>query len=403
VSDEPSSFRQDPIRTLRAWWTDTERADRLVYGAIAAVVVLLTVGVAIGSIGIRYVAGLLVLVAMYSLLTTGLNVQWGYAGLINFSVIAFWGIGAYTAMLVSSANSPLELGWHPATAIPLAIMAGTVVAVFIGIPTLRLREDYLAIASLGLAEVVRLILLNERQWTAGSQGISGIPVPLSWLPLGTRTVVLLIGAVLLLAVYLFARRIHRSPWGRVQRTVRADEDLAEALGKDSYRLKMQAFVIGSVVMTLSGVLYVFYAQFLGPADLLPLETFYVWVALILGGTGSDRGALLGGAVIVLIREGTRFLSGTTAFDLLQTGLEVVGILTHINTASLRLFAVGVLIVLVIRYRPEGLLPPREELIWPDAKRRADISTDRRAAHGDAPGAVSEPVPETGSDDEGGER
>lgn len=397
-----AGLRSDPIGWVRDWWNSAERADRFVFAGIAAFAVLLVVLMGLGVLGVRYVAGLLVLVSMYAMLTTGLNVQWGYAGLINFSVIAFWGIGAYTAMLVSSANSPLELGWHPATAIPLAIVAGTVVAVFIGIPTLRLREDYLAIASLGLAEVVRLILLNERQWTAGSQGISGISVPLSWLPVGTRTVVLILAAVFLLAVFLFVRRIHRSPWGRVQRTIRADEDLAEALGKDSYRLKMQAFVIGSVIMTLSGVLYVFYAQFLGPSDLLPLETFYVWVALILGGTGSDRGALLGGLVIVTIREGTRFLSGTTAFDLLTRGLEFVGVLTHINTASLRLFLVGLLIVAVIRYRPEGLLPPRDELIWPAAKRQADTGRGGRSAHGDYAGAVSDETDEASATEDGGD-
>lgn len=381
------TLRTDPIGSLRGWWNEATLADRVVYAGIAVFATLLLVGMAIGAVGVSYVAGLLVLVAMYSLLTTGLNIQWGYAGLINFSVIAFWGIGAYTAMLVSSANSPLELGWHPATAIPLAIVAGTVVAVFIGIPTLRLREDYLAIASLGLAEVVRLVLLNERQWTAGSQGISGIPIPLSWLPVGNRTVVLILAALFLATVFLFVRRIHRSPWGRVLRTIRADEDLAEALGKDTYWLKMQAFVIGSVVMALSGVLYVFYAQYLGPGDLLPLETFYVWVALILGGTGSDKGALLGGLVLVTIREGTRFISGTTAFELLTRGLEFLGVLSHMNTSSLRLFLVGVLIVLVIRYRPQGLLPPREELIWPDAKRQVGDGREGRKAHADGPGAV----------------
>lgn len=400
MSDD--GFRSDPGGWVRNWWNETERADRFVFAGIAAFAVLLVILIGLGILAVRYVAGLLVLVSMYAMLTTGLNVQWGYTGLINFSVIAFWGIGAYTAMLVSSMNSPLELGWHPATAIPLAIVAGTVVAVFIGIPTLRLREDYLAIASLGLAEVVRLILLNERQWTAGSQGISGIPVPLSWLPVGTRTVVLILAAIFLLAVFLFVRRIHRSPWGRVQRTIRADQDLAETLGKDSYRLKMQSFVIGSVIMTLSGVLYVFYAQFLGPSDLLPLETFYVWVALILGGTGSDRGALLGGLVIVTIREGTRFLSGTTAFDLLTRALEFIGVLTHINTASLRLLLVGLLIVAVIRYRPEGLLPPRDELIWPAAKRQANTDTGGRSAHGDYAGAVSDETDGASATEDGGD-
>jgi len=363
--------------------------ERNVLIGLAVFFGLLFVSMLAGVIQPRYLFFLLSLAGMYVLLTMGLNVQWGYAGLINFSVIAFWGIGAYAAMLVASPNSPLGLEWHPAVGIPLAILAGAVVAVFIGIPTLRLREDYLAIASLGLAEVVRLVLLNEREWTAGSRGISGVPVPLSGLPLGTRTTALLIGAVMLGLVYLFVRRIHRSPWGRVQRTIRADEDLAEALGKDSYRMKMQAFVIGSVVMALSGVLWVYHAQFLGPGDLLPLETFYVWVALILGGTGSDRGALLGGLVIVTIREGTRFVSGTTAYGLLTDGLAFVGIFPNINTSSMRLLLVGVLIVLVIRYRSEGLLPPREELIWPEGLKRSDRDTGgRREAHAGGSGAVS---------------
>lgn len=382
-------LREDPTGAVRERWAAAERADRIVYLLVGAFLLSILGGMATGSIGPRYVAGLLVLVAMYALLTTGLNVQWGYAGLINFSVIAFWGIGAYAAMLVASPNSPLGLEWHPAVGIPLAILAGAVVAVFIGVPTLRLREDYLAIASLGLAEVVRLVLLNERDWTAGSRGISGVPVPLSGLPLGTRTTVLLIGAATLALVYLFVRRIHRSPWGRVQRTIRADEDLAEALGKDSYRMKMQAFVIGSVIMALSGVLWVYHAQFLGPSDLLPLETFYVWVALILGGTGSDRGALLGGLVIVTIREGTRFVSGTSAYGLLTDGLAYVGIFPNINTSSMRLLLVGVLIVLVIRYRSEGLLPPREELIWPEGLKRSGRDAEgRREAHAGGSGAVS---------------
>ncbi|WP_290814477.1 branched-chain amino acid ABC transporter permease [Halovivax sp.] len=357
----------DPVATIRSRWDAAERADRVVYALVLATVASLLVGMATGVVSVMYVAGLLILIAMYGLLSVGLNIQWGYAGLINFSVVAFFGLGAYAAMLVSSPQSPLELGWHPAVAIPLAIVVAAIVAVAIGIPTLRLRADYLAIATLGLAEVVRLIILHERQWTAGSQGISIMPVPLEWLPVGRRWVVLFLALAFLTAVILFARRIHRSPWGRAQRTIRADEDLAQALGKNTYRLKMQAFVIGSVVMSLAGVLYVFHNQFLTPGMLLPIETFYVWVALILGGTGSERGALLGGVIIVAIRQGTRFASDTAAFDLLSGALATVGVFPYLNSASLRLFLVGVLIVLVIRFRPEGMLPPRDELIWPDSR------------------------------------
>jgi len=368
---------------------DQRRVERLTNYGIAAVAVLLVAGVLVGLVSPTYLLYLVSLAGMYALLSLGLNVQWGYAGLINFSVAAFFGLGAYVPALLSASGSPLPWDVSPIAGLFVAVVLTVVLALAIGIPTLSLREDYLAIASLGLAEVVRLVLLNEREWTAGSRGISGVPVPLSGLPLGTRTTALLIGAVMLGLVYLFVRRIHRSPWGRVQRTIRADEDLAEALGKDSYRMKMQAFVIGSVVMALSGVLWVYHAQFLGPGDLLPLETFYVWVALILGGTGSDRGALLGGLVIVTIREGTRFVSGTTAYGLLTDGLAFVGIFPNINTSSMRLLLVGVLIVLVIRYRSEGLLPPREELIWPEGLKRSDRDTGgRREAHAGGSGAVS---------------
>lgn len=390
MSDVAAS-RRDPLGELRSRWDRAERADRVVYGLVLLTVAVLVVGMVVGSFSVMWVAGLVILAAMYGLLSIGLNIQWGYAGLINFSVVAFFGLGAYTAMLVSSPQSPLEgwnpaaaipyvgediavhlsfleLGMHPAVAIPLAMVVAAVVAVAIGVPTLRLRADYLAIATLGLAEVVRLIILNERQWTAGSRGISTIPVPLDWLPVGQRWVVLFVSILLLCGVYLFARRIHRSPWGRAQRTIRADEDLAQALGKNTYRLKMQAFVIGSVVMALAGVLYAFHIQFLTPNMLLPIETFYVWVALILGGTGSERGALLGGIIIVAIRQGTRFASDTRAFDLLTDALATVGVFPYFNSASLRLFLVGVLIVLVIRFRPQGMLPPREELIWPDSRK-----------------------------------
>jgi branched-chain amino acid transport system permease protein len=141
--------------------------------------------------------------------------------------------------------------------------------------------------------------------------------------------------------------MHRSPWGRVLRTIRSDEDLAEALGKNTYAFRMQAFVLGSVVAMLAGVYYAYSNYYLTPDIFDPIYTFYAWIAVILGGSGSNRGALFGGVVIVTIVEGTRSLG--------------IG-------ASWRLFAVGMLIVLVMRFRPQGVLPPRDELIWPGARR-----------------------------------
>lgn len=339
--------------------------ERWVLVGLAVIALLLVVGVVTGVLELAFLLPTLALTGMWALLALGLNVQWGYAGLINFSVAAFWGIGMYSVALFTAPGSPLGLNQGFFVALVVAIVASTVVALLIGIPTLRLRTDYLAIASLGLAEVIRLIILNEREITAGSQGIS-VDALFPWLvtfldnlfapdapafPYRGLVDLLLVGFAVIL-VYAFLRRIHQSPWGRLVRTIRSDEDLAEALGKNTYRYKMQAFVIGSVLMALAGVFYAYQFRYVAPGDLEPISTFYVWVAVILGGTGSNRGAVLGAVTIILIREGTRFLDG------IGLGLDF---------ASLRLLLVGLLIIVVVRYRSEGLLPPRRELIWPAAR------------------------------------
>lgn len=334
-------------------------AERNVLTALVAFVALLVLSALTGFIRPAYLLYLLALGGMYLLLSMGLNVQWGYTGLINFSVAAFFGLGAYGTALVSSSDSPVLGGYSPLLGLVVGLLLAGVVAVLIGIPTLNLREDYLAIASLGLAEVVRMIINNEDQWTRGGTGMSGIPrffdgwPLLGDLPRGVPTAALNLAlvAVFVAAVYLFLRRIHRSPWGRVQRTIRADEDLAKALGKDTYRFKMESFVIGSLVMALAGVFFAHLQLFISPGALDPTQTFYVWIAVILGGTGSDRGAMFGGFVIIAIQEGTRRLDGFLPID----------------AGPVRLFLVGLIIVAIVRFRPQGLLPPQHELIWPGAR------------------------------------
>ncbi len=333
-------------------------AEANVVTGILGFVALLVLATAAGVISPTYLLYLLSLAGMYLLLSMGLNVQWGYTGLINFSVAAFFGLGAYGTALMSSSDAPILGGYPPILGLFVGLALAGVVAVLIGIPTLNLRADYLAIASLGLAEVVRVVFTNEGQWTGGAVGLSGIPRFFDgWPVLGTLSrglptaaANLLLVSTFVVVVYLFLRRIHRSPWGRVQRTIRADEDLAKALGKDTYRFKMESFVIGSMVMALAGVFYAHLQLYLSPGVMLPTQTFYVWIAVILGGTGSDRGAMFGGFVIIAIQEGTRFIGG---------GLPI-------DAGPLRLFLIGLIIILVIRTRPEGLLPPQRELVWPGA-------------------------------------
>jgi neutral amino acid transport system permease protein len=342
--------------------------EQIAYYTIGAVAALLVVGVLTGLVSPAYLLSLLSLAAMYGLLSLGLNVQWGYTGLINFSVAAFFGIGAYVPVLLAANDSPLSVGLPPILGLFVAVVAVVLLALAIGIPTLSLREDYLAIASLGLAEVVRLIFRNESQWTKGTSGILSIPsffegVPFMETfaqsmptvqagiytlsaPFWANLLNFLLASSFVLAAYVVLRRVHRSPWGRVLRTIRSDEDLAEALGKNTFAFRMQAFVLGSLVMMLAGVFYAFSQGVLLPDIYDPIFTFYAWIAVILGGSGSNRGALFGGVVLVAIIEGTRTFG--------------VG-------ASTRLLLVGALIILVMRFRPQGVLPPREELIWPGAR------------------------------------
>ena len=361
------------------YWSDLTRAEQGVTASIALFAAVLLVGLVTGGLNPTYFLFLVGLAGMYALMSLGLNSQWGFSGLINFSVAAFFGIGAYGAALMTSDSAPILGGFDPLFGLVVALSVAAVMAVLIGVPTLRLRADYLAIASLGLAEVVRLLVLNEREWTNGSGGVRGIPrffdnwpvlstfpeampgleiviVPGSPIELGTPFYQMVLNislvVVFVAASYLVLRRAHRSPWGRVLRTIRSDEDLARALGKNTYSFKMQSFVLGSVIMALAGVFYAHLNLFVSPGDLNPITTFYVWVAVILGGSGSNRGALFGGVVVVTIREGTRFLN------------EFAWI--PFDTAPLRLLMIGVLIVLVMKFRPQGLLPPQRELIWPDA-------------------------------------
>jgi len=371
------------------YWSDLTRAEQGVTGSIALFAAVLLVGLVTGGLNPTYFLFLVGLAGMYALMSLGLNSQWGFSGLINFSVAAFFGIGAYGAALMTSDSAPILGGFDPILGLVVALSLAAVMAVLIGVPTLRLRADYLAIASLGLAEVVRLLVLNERQWTNGSGGVRGIPrffdgwPVLSTFPqampgleiviilgspieLGTPFYQMLLNislvAIFVGASYLVLRRAHRSPWGRVLRTIRSDEDLARALGKNTYSFKMQSFVLGSVIMALAGVFYAHLNLFVSPGDLNPITTFYVWVAVILGGSGSNRGALFGGIVVVTIREGTRFLN------------EFAWI--PFDTAPLRLLMIGVLIVLVMKFRPQGILPPQRELIWPDAIEGLETEPER---------------------------
>ena len=189
-----------------------------------------------------------------------------------------------------------------------------VLGLMIGLITLNLRSDYLAIASIGIAEIVRLVLKNEEWLTGGVRGIAGIPRPLDGIVPGADALVLLALVVALIGIAYWAlERIYRSPWGRVQRAIRDNETAARAMGKNSLVFRLQAFVIGCALMGLSGAVYAHFVGFISPEAFDPVfATFIVWVMLIAGGSGNNRGAILGAFVIWGVWSGTQMLDQPAA-------------------------------------------------------------------------------------------
>lgn len=305
---------------------------------------------------LAFFVNMLTLAGIFSLLALGLNLQWGKTGLFNISVAAFWGIGAYTAALITKAPEAstafgfdLPYLWVPALGIPIplppavimaALVAG-VVSALIAIPTLRLRADYLAIATLGLAEIIRLVLLNEGWLAGGGQGTS-VRNPIIALD---YTQLILFAAVLITlgVVYWLLETANESPWGRVLTAIREDEDVAKATGKNTFSYKMQAFVLGSMIMGAAGAFTALRINFLVPKQFNPEWTFYIWIAVIVGGSGNNKGAILGGVFLTLLLQVPRFL-----VDYVPEGLGNV-------VVNFRLLLIGTVLIVIMTYRPQGLL------------------------------------------------
>lgn len=298
---------------------------------------------------ILYLVGVLTLGGIYAILTLGLNAQWGITGLLNIGVAGFFATGAYASAILTAPTAaghlggfglPIWIGWL------VAMLAAGLIAWPIGRICLRLRSDYLAIATIGIAELLRLVYRNEDWLTGGTRGITPIPRPFDgWDPVLAQYLFLAVVALMVLAVYLALERAVSSPWGRMMRAVRDNELAANAMGKDIEKRRLEAFVLGSMIMGLGGAVTASYLKFFGPDATDPLlATFLVWVMLILGGSGNNRGAILGAVVIWFIWSSTEILTDVLPDELAS------------RTAYIRIFLIGLLLQLVLRFRPEGILP-----------------------------------------------
>ncbi|MBS3736710.1 branched-chain amino acid ABC transporter permease [Candidatus Bipolaricaulota bacterium] len=304
---------------------------------------------------LSYFVSYLIMASTYGIAALALNLQWGFTGLMNFGIGTFYFVGAYTSALLTTSASPDYVGGF---GLPFivgligAVALSGLLAYLLAFPALRLRGGFFAISMLAISETIRLIVKNEKWLTNGVWGIRGIPQPTrnlvgadlsEWIYLG-------IAGILLYVFYRLTEVGVRSPWGRMLNAVREDEKMAEMSGKNSWNVKMQSFVFGSMIMGVAGALYAHYVGFISPSSFTPLmATFIVWLMILLGGTGSNKGVIFGAFVVWGVWIGSEFF-----IDFLPSGIT--------NKAGfVRMLLMGILLDAILLLRPQGLFG-REKII-----------------------------------------
>ena len=297
-----------------------------------------------------YLVFFTVVALTYALACLGLNLHWGATGLFNVGVAGFVAVGAYTSAILTAPPSPDRLGglaWPIAVGWVGAALAAGVVALGVGLVTLRLRHDYLAIATFGIAVTIQLLAVNLIPLTGGPFGIHGVPRPFSGLvaaPLGRNVAYVTLVIALVAGVYLALERLVQSPWGRVLRGIREDEAAAAALGKPAAVFRLEAFTLGAMVMGLAGAVYAHFIGFVAPEDFLSILTFQVWTMLVVGGSGNNRGAIAGAVAVWALWTA----SGAALTAVLPQELQA-------RSAALQTVVIGVVLAAVLLVRPRGLL------------------------------------------------
>ena len=307
-----------------------------------------------------------ILAGIYGIFTLGLQLNVGYTGVLNFGQVGFMAIGAYAAIFFV-----VELGWSYVIALPASALLAIIVGLIIGIPSLRLRADYFAIATIAFSEIIRYVAQNARGVTGGNQGTISLELEhdrfftdpwfdaSDWIeetlldPLG------LTGSEfsdlpLFLAVWVTAAALAvglhfliRSPWGRVLRAIREDEDAARALGKNAFSYKLQSLAIAAVLGAIAGWFLAFSFESVSQDAFEPLYTFLGFAALILGGLASFGGVLVGSVVLWTLLEGMRFLELPLSAD---------------KVSALRFIVVGLILIALMAFRPQGAFGKREEMV-----------------------------------------
>ncbi len=422
------SDETDAAYTRPAWADDLLLILKIVLATYVAFAVIgLLTGVSVNAI-VGFLRTVTFYAAVYALVVLALNLHWGYTGLFNIGVAGFMAVGVYTMAILTASpdGSPAGLGLPVPVGIVAGMLAASLAGLIIVIPTLRVRADYFAIITLGFSEIIRLALLSgalrefevfgQAFGTGGGSGISYTPVNtiIPWLldrPVfgaigdvlfevgraigiqpsviqsGLYTVVLMVFVV---GFYVLLSRIANSPFGRILKAIREDELAARSLGKNTDRAKITVFALGCGLMGLAGILWMGSRSHISPDSFMPIVTFYIFVALIVGGAGSNTGSIIGGfAFAAFLWEGPRFIrtivrsnvnvrSPQTIYDAfveLAAGdpLPLLGYIIG-SLDEIRFILVGVVLILLMLWRPDGLLGHRKEVAA-----ATDLSRPRAAA------------------------
>jgi len=318
---------------------------------------------------LRILFNLLTFAGIYGLAAIGLNVHFGLTGLLNFGHASFMGVGAYVTLLLiphaaGREGEITESGFPFLLALLIGVISASLFGLLLGLPAIRLRGDYLAIVTIAAAEIFRLLVRDLESITGGVYGIINFSDSLQkYRPLFLENFVSkyelnpsqvwvgLLSWISILFVLLILRRLSNSPWGRALRAVREDEDAVRALGKNAVWLKLQSFMLGAGIAGLAGVFLAFNYGSLQTTTFVPLLTFYVWAIMILGGVGSLTGPIFGSIIFWVIISETDKLASLIFEN--ANGQQLAGV---------RFVLVGLLIMVLMIFRPSGLLGKKEELL-----------------------------------------
>lgn len=290
-------------------------------------------------------------VCFSAILALALNFQWGLGGMVNFGLTGLYALGAYaSALLILKGGANTFF----ATVGAMAIVA--VVCAVVAFVTLRVtEEDYFAIVTLGVGEMLRLVALNEDWLTKGALGLTGIPRPLGDAvpPEYYQYFLLALAAALLVGTLWFLNAVARSPFGRIMRAVREDDVVAATLGKHVLWVRVRIFAIGGAFIGLAGSLHAFYYQYIDPTQFSNIVIAYAFMAVIAGGRGAHRGTIWGAAAVMLLLEGSRFVK------------DLIPAIDSDQLAAIRIIMIGVGLIALLICRPQGFL--REYRLQVDLK------------------------------------